>query len=191
MTQVEQGTGQSLQVVAGHLGPGSGAAYAVTGDTVNTATRLLAAAGAGETLVSGATYQLTRHMGEFGPLGQIEVKGKALPVTAYRLLGLSARPGSARGLEALGLATPLVGRQDELRQMLDALDRVLRGRAHGVSLVGEPGVGKSRLLREFISTLERPRAFVTPGRSIAMRGGVWIVKPVGTAGSASLSSMRG
>jgi predicted ATPase/class 3 adenylate cyclase len=142
-------------VVAGHLGPGAGAAYAVTGDTVNTAARLLAAAGAGDTLVSGATYQLTRHVCEFEPLGQIEVKGKALPVTAYRLRGLSARPGSARGLETLGLATPLVGRQDELRQMLEAFDRVLRGRAHGVSLVGEPGVGKSRLLREFLATLER------------------------------------
>jgi predicted ATPase/class 3 adenylate cyclase len=142
-------------VVAGHLGPGAGAAYAVTGDTVNTAARLLAAAGAGDTLVSGATYRLTRHVCEFGPLGQIEVKGKALPVTAYRLLGLSARPGSARGLETLGLATPLVGRQDELRQMIEAFDRVLRGRAQGVSLVGEPGVGKSRLLREFLATLER------------------------------------
>ena len=142
-------------VVAGNLGPGSKAAYAVTGDTVNTAARLLSAAPAGQTLVSATTYQITRHAFDFEPVGPVEAKGKALPLSAYRLVGLAAAPVSARGLEALGLAAPLVGRSDELRQMLDAFERMRQGRAQGVSLVGEPGVGKSRLLREFLATLER------------------------------------
>jgi predicted ATPase/class 3 adenylate cyclase len=142
-------------VVAGTLGPGSKAAYAVTGDTVNTAARLLSAAPAGQTLVSATTCQITRHAFDFEPVGPVEAKGKALPLAAYRLVGLAAAPGSARGLDALGLVAPLVGRRDELRQMLDAFERMRQGRAQGVSLVGEPGVGKSRLLHEFLATLER------------------------------------
>ena len=142
-------------VVAGNLGPGAGAAYAVTGDTVNTAARLLSAAPAGQTLVSRTTYQITRHAFDFEPVGPVEAKGKALPLSAYRLVGLAAAPVSARGLEALGLAAPLVGRSGELRQMLDAFERMRQGRAQGVSLVGEPGVGKSRLLRQFLATLEQ------------------------------------
>jgi predicted ATPase/class 3 adenylate cyclase len=142
-------------VVAGHLGPGATAAYAVTGDTVNTAARLLSAAGAGETLVSHATYWLTRHAGEFESRGQVEAKGKALPISAYRLVALAATPGSARGLEALGLATPMVGRAVELARLHDAFDQMLAGRACAVSLVGDPGVGKSRVLREFLVALER------------------------------------
>jgi class 3 adenylate cyclase/RNA polymerase subunit RPABC4/transcription elongation factor Spt4 len=120
-------------VVAGNLGATPGAAYAVTGDTVNTASRLQAAASSGETLVSRATYHLTQHAFAFDPLPDLSVKGKAEPLAVYRLLAAFGGVRSARGLEAHGLAAPLVGRDEEFGQLLAAFGRMLSERAQVVS----------------------------------------------------------
>ena len=141
-------------VVAGSLGATPEAAYAVTGDTVNTAARLQGAAPPGQTLVSAATHDLTRHAFAFESLGDTTLRGKSDRVAAYRLIGVEHTPGAARGLEAHGLVTPLIGRDAPLAEMLAAFDRVAGGRAEVVSLVGEVGTGKSRLLREFLARLE-------------------------------------
>jgi adenylate cyclase len=141
-------------VVAGNLGGAAGAAYAVTGDTVNTTARLLAAAAPGTILVSEATHVLTRHRFAFEAAGELTLRGKSEPVVVHRLLGALAEPRSARGLAALGLAGPLVGRADELDQLAAAFERMRRGRAQLVSLVGEAGTGKSRLIDELLSRLE-------------------------------------
>jgi adenylate cyclase len=140
-------------VVAGNLGGEAGAAYAVTGDTVNTASRLLGAAPAGETFVSRATYLMTQHAFTFDALPDLSVKGKAEPLAAYRLRAVRGAPHSARGLEAHGLTSTLVGRDEEIRQLVAAFDRMLGGRAQVVSLVGEAGSGKSRLVRELMARL--------------------------------------
>ena len=149
------------QVVAGTLGSAAGGAYAVTGDTVNTAARLLASSKPGTVLVSEATYRLTQDIFAFEPLGQLSLKGKAEPLAVYRVLGALETPRAARGLATLGLTAPLVGRDDEVQRLRAAFDRVRRGRAEIVSLVGEAGVGKSRLITEFLSGLEREGAFTT------------------------------
>jgi adenylate cyclase len=141
-------------VVAGRLGGTADAAYAVTGDTVNTAARLQSAAPAGEVFVSDATYQLTRHAFAFAPREEIRLKGKSEPVGIHRVLGPLAAPRSARGLEDLGLVAPFVGRERELSLMEATFDDVRAGRAHMLSLVGEPGAGKSRLQRELFARLE-------------------------------------
>jgi predicted ATPase len=121
---------------------------------VNTASRLQHAAQPGQTLVSETTYHLTLHSVAFEPLGDVAVKGKAEPVTVYRAVGMLDAPRSGRGLEAHGLVAPLTGRTDELAQMLAAFHRAERGRAQAVSLIGEAGVGKTRLLSEYFLTLE-------------------------------------
>jgi adenylate cyclase len=141
-------------VVAGDLGAAAGAAYAVTGDTVNTTARLLAAAAPGTVLTSEATRALALHRFAFEPAGELALRGKAEPIAVHRLRGALAEPASARGLAALGLAAPLVGRADELDQLLGAFDRMRRGRAQVVSVVGEAGTGKSRLIVEFLARLE-------------------------------------
>jgi adenylate cyclase len=141
-------------VVAGNLGAMAGAAYAVTGDTVNTASRLQNAAGSGETLVSRATHHLTRHAFAFDPLPELSVKGKVEPLVVYRLRACLRAPRGARGLETYGLAAPLVGRDAELDQLLVAFGRMLDGHAQVVSLIGDAGSGKSRLVREFLGALE-------------------------------------
>jgi adenylate cyclase len=139
-------------VVAGSLGNAAGAAYAVTGDTVNTTARLLAAA-SGAILVSDATHALTRHRFAFEPAGELALRGKSGPIVVHRLLGTLAQPRSARGLAGHGLLAPMVGRADELGQLLAAFDRMQRGRAQVVSLIGEAGTGKSRLIAEFLGQL--------------------------------------
>jgi adenylate cyclase len=113
-----------------------------------------AAAAPGTILVSEATHALTRHRFSFEPAGELTLRGKSESVVVHRLLGVLAEPRSGRGLAALGLAAPLVGRTDELDQLMKAFDRMEGGRAQMVSLVGEAGTGKSRLLAEFFARLE-------------------------------------
>jgi adenylate cyclase len=141
-------------VVAGSIGTGEGTAYAVTGDTVNTAARLQSAASDDEILVGPTTHQLTRHLFTYEAAGEIALKGKDEPVAAYRLRGHEKKTSSGRALEAHGLSAPLIGRQHELKQMVDLFDRASDGRAQVVRLLGEAGVGKTRLLEEFIRDLD-------------------------------------
>ncbi len=140
-------------VVAGTFNAAAGAAYDVTGDAVNTTARLLGAAAPGTILVSAATHALTRYRFSFEPAGDVALRGKAEPTVVYRLLGALAEPQSARGLSAYGLASPLIGRSAELAQLLAAFDRMQGGSAQVVSLVGEAGTGKSRLMAEFLRHL--------------------------------------
>src|SRR5712691_7877624 len=126
-------------VVAGRLA-GQDAAFAVTGDTVNTAARLQSKAEGGQTLVSQATYLLTRHAFAFEALGQLTLKGKVEPVPVYRLVGIADAPRPRRGLEAEGLVSPLVGRDADHAQI--------------VIIGGDAGAGKSRLLAEFLARLD-------------------------------------
>jgi len=141
-------------VVAGSLGGAAGDAYAVTGDTVNTTSRLLTAATPGTILTSEATRGLAQHRFAFESAGELMLRGKTEPFVVHRLVGALAEPGSSRGLAALGLAAPLVGRTDELDQLLSAFERMERGRTQVVSLVGEAGTGKSRLIAEFLARLD-------------------------------------
>lgn len=140
------------RVVAGNIGAAQGA-YAVTGDTVNTAARLQSAALAGETLVSASTWALTQHAFAFAPHEPLALKGKAEPVPVHRLIGPADLAHPARGLAAYGLSAPMAGRDEELRQMLAAFELAQRGRAQVVSLIGEAGTGKSRLIEEFIASI--------------------------------------
>ncbi len=140
--------------MAGSLGGAAGAAYDVTGDAVNTASRLVGAAEPGTILVSEATHALTRHRFAFEPAGQLALRGKAGQIVVHRLLGLLAEPQSARGLAAHGLSSPMVGRTEELEHLLAAFERMQQGRAQVVCLMGEAGTGKSRLIAEFLRRLE-------------------------------------
>ena len=146
-------------VVAGSLGNAAGAAYAVTGDTVNTTARLLAAA-SGAILVSAATYALARHSFAFEPARELNLRGKVEPIIVHQLIGALTEPQSSRGLSAHGLTSPMVGRAEELDQLLGTFERMQRGRAQVVSVVGEAGAGKSRLIAEFLARLEADNRLV-------------------------------
>src|SRR5262245_28595237 len=131
-------------VVAGRLANAAGGAYAVSGDTVNTTARLAAVPGA--ILVSDATHVLTRHRFTFEPERELSLRGKAAPIVVHRLLGPLGEPQQRHGLAAHGLMAPMIGRADELDQLVAAFERMRCGRAEVVCVVGEAGTGKSRLI---------------------------------------------
>lgn len=146
-------------VVAGHLGAGDGKAYSVTGDAVNTAQRLQSLAGPGEILVGPVTYRLTCHAFAYEALGAMTLRGKADSVEVYRLIQTLEAPRTARGLEALGLGAPLIGREAEMKRLVDCLELACGGAAQLVRLTGEAGLGKSRLVNEFLERVARDPRF--------------------------------
>jgi class 3 adenylate cyclase/tetratricopeptide (TPR) repeat protein len=157
------------EVLAGAVGD----AYTVTGDTVNVAARLQAAGRTGEVTVGERTVRATRDAVEYREIGQLELKGKAEPVPAWEAVGvLTAQP--VRRAPAPREAH-FVGRDDELAQLDAAYGRVVReGRPHLVTVVGQAGVGKSRLARELASALERhdPAPALREGRCLPYGSGI-------------------
>src|SRR5579883_625306 len=146
-------------VVAGGIGAGSAKSYSVTGDTVNTAQRLQAMAAPGEILVGPLTYRLTRHAFAYESLGEASLRGKAESVLVHRLRGPLEAPRAARGLEAIGLNAPLIGRDAELAHMVSSLDFACGGAPQLVRLVGEAGIGKTRLVSEFLARIRDEERF--------------------------------
>ena len=132
------------EVVAGDPGAGQ---RLVTGDTVNVAARFEQAAGAGEVLLGDSTYRLVKDAVRVEPVEPLELKGKSERVPAHRLMEvLPDTAGHVRNLDA-----PMVGRDKELEILRGALDRVVDERtSHLFTLLGPAGVGKSRLVREFL-----------------------------------------
>jgi len=122
--------------------------YTAMGDTTNVAARMQNAAMPGTVLISADTYHLVKQLFEFKPRGATEVRGKSAPIETYEVLAPKAVPGKVRGLEGEGLSSPLVGRAAECQLVHDKLEDVREGRGAFVAVVGEAGLGKSRLLAE-------------------------------------------
>jgi class 3 adenylate cyclase/tetratricopeptide (TPR) repeat protein len=126
-----------------------------TGDAVNVAARLEQAAQPGEVLIGRPTLALVRDIAEFDELEPLILKGKAEPVSAYRLLRVLDAPEQRHG-------TLFVGRDRELEVIRAAWDRIqAERRCELTTVIGEAGVGKSRLAAEFLASIE---ATVAHGR---------------------------
>lgn len=125
------------------------------GDTVNTAYRLQTAAPAGSILISHDTYRHVRGVFDVEPLEPLTVKGKAEPLQAYAVLQAKPRAFrmATRGVE--GIETRMVGREAELLMLQEALHAAKdHAQTHMITIVGDAGVGKSRLLYEFNNWIE-------------------------------------
>ena len=139
----------------------------VTGDAVNVAARLEQAAGEQEVLLGDLTYRLVRDYVAVEPVEPLELKGKAEPVPAYRLVSLIEGGERPRRLDS-----PMVGRDSELAVLRDAFaEAVAETRPRLVTVMGEAGVGKSRLMDEFIRSLEG-EAMILRGRCLAYGDGI-------------------
>jgi class 3 adenylate cyclase/tetratricopeptide (TPR) repeat protein len=137
----------SGEVLAGQVGDG----YTVIGDAVNVASRLQSAARLGSVTVGETTHRLTRGVIEYEELEPLELKGKAEPVPAWEAVRLLVSGTAARGSRS---AAPLIGREYESSLLVSLFDRVVReARPHLVTIIGQAGVGKTRLLREFATRL--------------------------------------
>jgi class 3 adenylate cyclase/tetratricopeptide (TPR) repeat protein len=153
------------EVVAGERG---GDQRLVTGDAVNTAARLEQAAGPGEILIGERTFELVRDAVDAEPVDPLALKGKAEAVGAYRLLSVQQGvAGHERRLDA-----PMIGRERQLRTLLDAFEGVVADRTcHLFTILGPAGIGKSRLVREFGSRID-PGALLLTGRCLSYGEGI-------------------
>jgi class 3 adenylate cyclase/tetratricopeptide (TPR) repeat protein len=126
----------------------SGAGTIVTGDAVNVAARLEQAAAPGEILVGAATVRLAGEAAIVEELAPLELKGKSDPVATFRLVRVGPAAERPRG-------DRFVGRNGELALLGEALERArIEERCELVTIIGEPGIGKSRLVEELIAGLE-------------------------------------
>jgi class 3 adenylate cyclase/tetratricopeptide (TPR) repeat protein len=152
------------EVVAGDVTVGQ---RLVTGDTVNVAARLEQTARAGEVLLGELTYRLVRDAVEVEAVAPLDLKGKADPVPAYRVLGLVDAESSVTRHQG-----PLVGREHEVGLLLGAFsDAVAAGRCRLATVFGSPGMGKSRLAEELVSQVSRA-AVVARGRCLSHGRGI-------------------
>ena len=139
----------------------------VTGDTVNTAARLEQAAPATEVLLGEPTYRLVRNAVVVEPVEPLELKGKAERVPAYRLVSVQELGQQERARPRV-----FVGREHELDR-LDAAynDAVAESKPHAVTVLADAGVGKSRLVEEFLTSLAED-ALVLSGRCLPYGRGI-------------------
>ena len=124
----------------------------IIGDVVNTASRLQSVAAPGQVVVDERTYRSSRDAVNFETIEAVELRGKEQKQAVWLAAGLRSRYGVAVEEEA---ATTFVGREEELSLLIDSFDRsVSRQSPQLVTVVGEPGVGKSRLIREFRQVID-------------------------------------
>ena len=147
------GIATGLVVVGELIGEGAAQEEAVVGETPNLAARLQAAASPGSVVISQATRRLVGGLFELDDLGPQRVKGFTEPLSAWRVLGEGPEEGRFEAMRGARL-TPLVGRDEELHLLLARWRRAKRGEGQVVLLSGEPGIGKSRIVRALRERLE-------------------------------------
>jgi class 3 adenylate cyclase/tetratricopeptide (TPR) repeat protein len=139
----------SGEVVVRSVGSDLHMDYTAVGESTHMAARMEQLASPGTVLMTASTFRLVEGHVEAALIGPVTIKGLAAPVEAYELKGMTA-PRSRLEVAATRGLTPFVGRHSEMRLLIDALGRAAAGRGQVVAVVGEPGVGKSRLLWEFL-----------------------------------------
>src|ERR671931_2001324 len=137
-----------------------------TGEAFNVAPRLQQAAGPGEILIGESAHRLTQTTIDSEDVGPLELRGFRRPIPAYRAVAaVDGQPQRA------AVSAPFVGRESELELLENTLARTVRDkRPHVFTVYGEPGVGKSRLLREFLAGAEG--VTILAGRALPYGEGV-------------------
>jgi class 3 adenylate cyclase/predicted ATPase len=145
--RVRIGIATGLVVVGEPIGTGEARQQTAIGETPNLAARLQALAGSNTVVIADATRRLIGDIFEYRDLGAVDVKGIAVPVPAWQVLGQSIVASRFEALHATSLI-PLVGRGEEIELLLRRWARAKDGAGQVVLLSGEPGIGKSRIAAE-------------------------------------------
>jgi class 3 adenylate cyclase/tetratricopeptide (TPR) repeat protein/ribosomal protein L40E len=158
-------------VVVGSIGDDLRMDYTAMGDTTNIAARLESLAQPGATILSANTHRMARDFFEFKPLGGLEVKGKAEAQEAYELIRVTEVETRIEAAAAKGLTT-FVGRSREMQVLKEAYEKVKSWSGQVVGVVGEAGVGKSRMLLELRNELPTGEYTYLEGRCLHYGGGM-------------------
>src|SRR5215213_1544232 len=184
--RVAVNTGEALIALGARAAEGEGMA---SGDVINTAARLQSAAPVNGILVGETTYRATKDVIEYREAGPVDAKGKAQLVPVWEALEARSR----YGVDLVEARGPLVGREHELESLRHALERSRTQRQlQLVTLVGVPGIGKSRLVRELFQVVAAEPDFTTwrQGRSLPYGEGVsfWALAEIVKAQAGILES---
>jgi class 3 adenylate cyclase/tetratricopeptide (TPR) repeat protein/ribosomal protein L40E len=152
-------------VIVGAIGDDLRMDYTAVGDTTNLGSRMEGLARPGAVLVSGHTHRLVSDFFEFESLGKMEVKGKKEPQEAFELIK-AGEVGTRIGASIAKGLTRFVGRKKSMAALLDAFEKVTSGTGQVVGVVGEAGVGKSRLLLEMRNLLPQGEYTYFEGRCL-------------------------
>ena len=156
----------SGEVVVRAIGSDLHMDYTAVGQTTHLAARMEQMATPGTTMLAPATLQLAEGYVHVAPRGPVTVKGLPDPIQVYELTGASALRSRLQATAARGL-TKFVGRSAELEQLAQALDQAASGRGQIVAVVGDPGVGKSRLFWEFTHSFRTQGWLVVESSSVS------------------------
>jgi class 3 adenylate cyclase len=156
-------------VVVGSIGDDLRMDYTAVGDTTNLASRVEGMAGPGRIFLSKNTHKLARDFFEFNFLGNVEVKGKIESQEIFELLGIGEVDTRIAASVAKGL-NPFIGRGNSIHALMDAYNKTKSGSGQVVGVVGDAGVGKSRLLLEFRNQLSRREFSYFEGQCLPFGG---------------------
>jgi len=171
--QFEEKVGQPLSmhsgintglVVTGEVNLEKGT-HGLMGDAVNTAARILGLAKTGEIVVGPESYRQSEGYFDFEKLEPAKLKGKAEPVSVYRMISVKKRPFTVRRLS--GLKAELIGRKAEMARLQETLQQLKEGKGSIVSICGDAGTGKSRLVEDLKATLDPAKVQILEGHAYA------------------------
>ncbi len=157
--------------IAGVLGTQQQAAYTVIGETVNLAARIESAARPGHILVSSRLHQQTKALFHYQDMGTVQLKGLDEPIPVYEVVADRAEPLSVRGVA--GVTSIFLGHDQELAELLTLLQHFIKDqRGRVVTIQGEAGMGKSRLVSEWLSHSSPDELTIWQGRGLPYAQGV-------------------
>jgi class 3 adenylate cyclase/tetratricopeptide (TPR) repeat protein len=140
--------------------------YTAVGETTHLAARMEEMAKAASILATAGTMRLVEGYVRGEPIGPVNVRGRSKPIEAYEIVGAGPIRSRMQAIAHRGL-TPFVGRETELQALSNSLERTATGNGQIVAIIGQPGVGKSRLLWEFAHTARSGGWLVLQGASVS------------------------
>lgn len=154
-------------VVVGNIGDDLKMDYTALGDTVNLASRMEQLSKPGTITIAEDTYKMAKDYFKFEPLGPIRIKGKKKPVKAYKVIESKKEERTRIEISKEQGFTKFIGRQREIEVLRDSFAKSKQGLGQVVTIVGDAGIGKSRLLYEFSKLLDKENALYLEGRCIS------------------------